>query len=84
MVFNPSGSGFLLRKRLTAESTQNKTKKNHKKVFIYLTSVSFGDIIFKHIENEPYSYGGIAQLGEHLPCKQGVSGSIPLISTNSI
>ena len=25
--------------------------------------------------------GGIAQLGEHLPCKQGVSGSIPLIST---
>ena len=26
-------------------------------------------------------YGGVAQLGEHLPCKQGVSGSIPLIST---
>jgi hypothetical protein len=27
------------------------------------------------------SRGGVAQLGEHLPCKQGVSGSIPLIST---
>ena len=26
-------------------------------------------------------YGGIAQLGEHLLCKQGVSGSIPLTST---
>ena len=26
--------------------------------------------------------GGVAQLGEHLPCKQGVSGSIPLVSTN--
>ena len=26
-------------------------------------------------------HGGIAQLGEHLLCKQGVSGSIPLIST---
>ncbi len=26
--------------------------------------------------------GGIAQLGERLPCKQEVSGSIPLISTN--
>ena len=26
-------------------------------------------------------FGGIAQLGEHLLCKQGVSGSIPLIST---
>ena len=27
-------------------------------------------------------YGGIAQLGEHLLCKQGVCGSIPHISTN--
>ena len=25
--------------------------------------------------------GGVAQLGEHLLCKQGVRGSIPLIST---
>ena len=28
--------------------------------------------------------GGIAQLGEHLPCKQGVSGSIPLTSTKTV
>ena len=27
-------------------------------------------------------YGGVAQLGEHLPCKQGVRSSILLISTN--
>ena len=27
-------------------------------------------------------YGELAQLGEHLPCTQGVSGSIPLGSTN--
>ncbi len=26
--------------------------------------------------------GAVAQLGEHLLCKQGVSGSIPLSSTN--
>ena len=26
-------------------------------------------------------HGGVAHLGEHLPCKQGVRGSIPLIST---
>ena len=26
-------------------------------------------------------YGGIAQLGEHLPCKQGVKGSNPFISS---
>ena len=30
-------------------------------------------------EGKPF--GGVAQLGEHLPCKQGVRGSIPLIST---
>ena len=28
-----------------------------------------------------FLYGGVAQLGEHLPCKQGVKGSIPFIST---
>jgi hypothetical protein len=29
----------------------------------------------------PSNCGAIAQLGEHLPCKQGVSGSNPLSST---
>ena len=29
-------------------------------------------------------FGAIAQLGEHLLCKQGVDGSIPSGSTNSI
>ena len=33
----------------------------------------------KAAETRPY--GGVAQLGEHLLCKQGVSGSNPLIST---
>ena len=28
------------------------------------------------------SYGGIAQLGEHLPCKQGVMSSNLIISTS--
>ena len=31
----------------------------------------------------PIESGGVAQLGEHLPCKQGVSSSIPLVSTNN-
>ena len=26
--------------------------------------------------------GGLAQLGERLPCKQEVTGSIPVLSTN--
>ena len=29
----------------------------------------------------PCENGGVAQLGEHLPCKQGVRSSILLIST---
>ena len=28
------------------------------------------------------NFGGVAQLGEHLPCKQGVVGSNPFISTH--
>ena len=30
----------------------------------------------------PGKFGGVAQLGEHLLCKQGVIGSIPFTSTN--
>ena len=29
-------------------------------------------------------YGGVAQLGEHLPCKQGVDSSILFISTKAL
>ena len=29
----------------------------------------------------PTKYGGLAQLGERLPCKQEVTGSIPVLST---
>ena len=32
-------------------------------------------------KNGEERFGGLAQLGERLPCKQEVSGSIPLIST---
>ena len=28
-----------------------------------------------------FSYGGVAQLGEHLPCKQGVKSSNLSVST---
>ena len=33
-------------------------------------------------KREPMRNGGVAQLGEHLPCKQGVMGSNPIISTS--
>ena len=34
------------------------------------------------IQHCALNYGGVAQLGEHLPCKQGVMGSNPIISTS--
>ena len=39
-------------------------------------------VIQKELRTPPHIYGGVAQLGEHLPCKQGVMGSIPIISTS--
>ena len=39
-------------------------------------------LLLKTTEKKQTSYyGGVAQLGEHLPCKQGVMGSNPIIST---
>jgi len=35
------------------------------------------------VHSGPPVKGGLAQLGERLPCTQKVSGSIPLASTNS-
>ena len=40
-----------------------------------------GKNVPKDVDN---GYGGLAQLGERLPCKQEVSGSIPLISTKKL
>ena len=37
--------------------------------------------IRRSLENEQ---GAVAQLGEHLLCKQGVTGSIPVSSTKSM
>ena len=33
-------------------------------------------------ETANLKYGGVAQLGEHLPCKQGVDSSILFVSTS--
>ena len=32
----------------------------------------------------PWKFGGLAQLGERLPCKQEVTGSIPVLSTKEV
>ena len=52
---------------------------------IRLTSkVSSGDLnrcLILKVQETFGEDGGVAQLGEHLLCKQGVIGSIPFIST---
>ena len=35
-----------------------------------------------NLKKEPF--GGLAQLGERLPCKQEVTGSIPVLSTKEV
>ena len=56
-------------------------KKSKRRVWqltvLLLEPVSFSGIVFEMKIRD----GGLAQLGERLPCKQEVSGSIPLIST---
>ena len=47
----------------------------------YLCSVRTSVIQLSGTNEKALIYGGVAQLGEHLPCKQGVKGSIPFIST---
>ena len=46
-----------------------------------LTVILLEPVSFSGIALNSREYGGLAQLGERLPCKQEVSGSIPLIST---
>ena len=45
-------------------------------------TLALGSLLFG-FECSTLLNGGVAQLGEHLLCKQGVIGSIPFISTNA-
>lgn len=53
----------------------------------YTMLLSLRSELEKQTEGDPEEaqltsqYGGVAQLGEHLPCKQRVKGSNPFIST---
>ena len=35
-------------------------------------------------KSQTLKFGGLAQLGERLPCKQEVTGSIPVLSTKEL
>ena len=60
---------------------KKKKNLNEERQFQMLCCSIFGD----HTTNKTVKRkrnGGVAQLGEHLPCKQGVMGSNPIISIN--
>ena len=58
-------------------TSQDETGTQVRKLLLFNFQGS-GKILEKRRARE---YGGVAQLGEHLPCKQGVMGSNPIIST---
>ena len=55
---------------------QNRKKKEKKESGAFQRRTVHFSLFTLHSPN-----GGVAQLGEHLPCKQGVMGSNPIIST---
>ena len=69
-------------KLCSGENTLRETVREDNSV---LTSTEEGKLpsskLKKGEETTNQTFGGVAQLGEHLPCKQGVMGSNPIIST---
>ena len=60
--------------------SREKTRKNKEKISKkVLTNQNGYDIISKSPQGK--THGSIAQLGEHLPYKQGVTGSSPVVPT---
>ena len=65
-------------------SSARKAKRVNQDLVVQLSVIKRSEwigVIEKSKQSSVVPYGGIAQLGEHLPCKQGVKGSIPFIST---
>ena len=60
------------------EKIRDKREKKRKKFEQVQISTKNSSLFTLH---SSLKYGGVAQLGEHLPCKQGVMGSNPIIST---
>ena len=74
-------SGKDLRELTVFQVDYNKTTRRINRLSSLETVVQFSVTPLEFTETE--KPGGVAQLGEHLPCKQGVMGSIPIISTKS-
>ena len=75
-------------KLCSGENTLRVTVREDSSV-LTLTREEQSQICSSHCQNKvkklyTHSNGGVAQLGEHLPCKQGVMGSNPIISTKDV
>ena len=68
-------------KLCSGENTLRATVREDSSVLTRSRSGAIHSYDRKNGENYEPFYGGVAQLGEHLPCKQGVMGSNPIIST---
>ena len=58
------------------------TKDDEIRVHVVCCSIlkDYHSSMFLYKKEQKHTNGGVAQLGEHLPCKQGVMGSNPIIS----
>ena len=65
-----------------AEDTLPETVRENRSMPTFSERQSCGTVS-KGKDRDMGTYGGVAQLGEHLPCKQGVMGSNPIISTKA-
>ena len=77
----------------TSEDTQNSSSASRRafyagKKLLAIALFNFEGTVrsgtLKRKDQPALANGGVAQLGEHLLCKQGVRGSIPLISTITV
>ena len=81
--YGESNFSEIMRSRNRKMKTKQRFDKGLKKSLV----VRFSGTILKKNQEKPerstieHTYGGVAQLGEHLPCKQRVMGSNPIIST---
>ncbi len=79
MLFDFEGAIFNW--QLTMDNWQLEESKLRKQGLESFAQLMKKQLYIVHCQLSIGYWGGVAQLGEHLPCKQGVRGSNPLIST---
>ena len=73
-------SNEITRRTQRKQMAERRDRNKHESLFNFQCPKHWRDIQAKASME---LHGGVAQLGEHLPCKQGVKGSNPFISTTA-